>query len=139
MPLKDLKKRKEYQRKAGRDHYEKNKQDYIERAAERKKVHRAAWSAFKSSLSCVYCGFSHPQALDFHHIIKTNHRKVHKLASDGSLKAAMDEIKKCICLCSNCHRVLHNDPVFERKVYAKVEELGLFSREVLRSLKTSIT
>jgi predicted HNH restriction endonuclease len=51
----------------------------------------------------------------------------------------MDEIKKCICLCSNCHRVLHADPQFERKVYAKVEELGLFSKDILRALKDSVT
>jgi hypothetical protein len=94
--------------KWGKADYEKNKAAYIARAAETKRKCREEWAAYKATLSCVRCGENHPATLDFHHAIRLpNNRKVHKLAGAGMLKAAMEEIKKCIVLCANCHRKHH--------------------------------
>jgi len=64
----------------------------------------------KSEYQCCACGESEPCCLDFHHTNQKN-----KLASITDLwrkkrskKIILDEIKKCICVCSNCHRKIHS-------------------------------
>ena len=58
---------------------------------------------------CVQCGFYHPSAMDWHHIDEsTKKRGVSELSRTGqSIGAIQEEIDKCICVCSNCHRILH--------------------------------
>jgi len=58
---------------------------------------------------CSRCGYNkHPVCLDFHHI--NEKEKLFRL-SQFQLFRTMDkikaEIKKCIVLCSNCHRLEH--------------------------------
>lgn len=96
--------------KWGKTHYEKNKADYIARAAATKEKNRRAFAEFKATLFCTKCGESHPATLDFHHVIREpKNKKVHRLAGAGQFKKAMEEIKKCVVLCSNCHRKLHHE------------------------------
>jgi predicted HNH restriction endonuclease len=98
----------EYYREYQRRHYEANKQAYIDRAAARKEVYRAQWTAFKATLACTKCGENHPSTLDFHHVVRSpENKKVHRLIANMAFKKAMEELKKCIVLCSNCHRKLH--------------------------------
>jgi hypothetical protein len=107
MPYKDPKTKKAKHAEYSRDYYEKNGDKVRKRAAELKREKRAIWSAFKSTVKCAHCGFSHPVAIDFHHVDTTNKRSVNVLAQSGKYKAAMEEIKKCIPLCANCHRIHH--------------------------------
>ena len=104
--IKNPKKQKEWSKK----HYEENKKDYIKRAANKKKQQRVEWEVFKSTLSCTQCGEAHPATLDFHHVVKDpSNKKVHRLIANGSIGRAMEEIKKCLVLCANCHRKHHYD------------------------------
>jgi hypothetical protein len=56
---------------------------------------------------CVICGEVETCCLDFHHkdpsekdfTISTSHHR--------SQKVLLEEIAKCICVCSNCHRKIH--------------------------------
>ena len=107
MPYKDPKdpRRKEVARK----HYVANKQKVLVANAKHRKNKRAEWQAFKATLSCTKCGFSHPAAIDFHHVFKLDYRSVNKLAQQGLYKQARAEIKKCIVLCANCHRIHHHE------------------------------
>jgi hypothetical protein len=59
---------------------------------------------------CVKCGFFHPSAMDFHHIDpKEKDKGVSELVRNGyATKRIVEELEKCICLCSNCHRILHS-------------------------------
>jgi len=61
----------------------------------------------KKLSKCSKCNESRWYVLDFHHI----HNKidsVSKLANSGrALNTIKKEIKKCIVLCSNCHREEH--------------------------------
>lgn len=108
MPFKDPEKKRAYQKVASKKHYEKNKQEYIDRAAVRKSIQRQTWESFKKTLSCVWCGYNkHPVCLDHHHVIRTDHKKVHRLIANGQIEKAFEEIKKCVVLCSNCHRYAH--------------------------------
>ena len=109
MPYKDEEVRKRKNAQYSREHYIKNREVLIIKNQERRKKQREEWYAFKSTLKCSKCGFSHPAALDFHHVDRTNHKSVFKLAKDGCYKAAMEEIKKCIVYCANCHRIHHHD------------------------------
>ena len=127
MPFKDPEKKKAYQRGASKKHYEENKQDYLDRAAAARINIRRMWQTFKSTISCVWCGENrHHSMIDFHHVDPSSKRDVNRLVACGRIKAAMEEIKKCIPLCSNCHRYLHNDKAFENKVLAKVGDMKMF-------------
>ena len=58
---------------------------------------------------CVLCGYSKStEALDFHHVDPSI--KDFGISDRGitrSLKKSLDEIEKCVLLCSNCHREVH--------------------------------
>ncbi len=102
--------------KYGKTHYEKNKKRCIERVADAKKKYRAEWASFKETLSCTVCGENHPATLDFHHVIRSpDNKKVHRLVGNGSYKKAIEEIKKCVVLCANCHRKHHYEEAQMKK------------------------
>lgn len=122
MPYKDPVKRKESAARAAKRYYENNKEAVKARTKATKEANKVKWSSYKSTLSCVYCGYNeHPSALDFHHVVRgTGNEKVYKLAADNSWSRLWEEIKKCIVLCAVCHRHLHNSVEFENKVLDKV-------------------
>ena len=57
---------------------------------------------------CEKCGYNTCLgALEFHHIDPT--QKDFTISNDHfRLEEAIEESKKCILLCANCHRELHN-------------------------------
>lgn len=114
MPYKDPEIRKQKAREYSKKHYEANKAAYIERIARNKKAARQQFAEFKARLSCERCGENHPATLDFHHVVKhPSNRKINTLTKNGAYDAAIQEImEKCVALCSNCHRKLHDS---ERK------------------------
>ena len=58
----------------------------------------------KLKVGCVDCGYSnHHAALEFHH----EGEKDVNLSFAKSLDMAKREMKKCVVLCSNCHRIRH--------------------------------
>lgn len=59
---------------------------------------------------CSICGYDRClYALDFHHLDPDKKDKaVCNLLSSKSFKAAAAESKRCVLLCSNCHRELHD-------------------------------
>lgn len=65
-------------------------------------------------LACVQCGFKDSRALDFHHeprlmeLYGAKVDSVSRMVSTGEdMKVIRLEIKKCVVLCSNCHRIHH--------------------------------
>jgi len=116
MPYKDPEKRKLKHREYSRKHYEANKQDVIKKAKEQKKTLRAKWIEFKESVQCVNCGFAHPAAIDFHHVNPSpGDKKLFTLLRCNNFSAALEEVKKCVPLCANCHRVHHYDERVNKK------------------------
>lgn len=53
---------------------------------------------------CKKCGDKRYYVIDFHHIDPS---KKNFSISDVSVKLIKEEVKKCILLCSNCHREFH--------------------------------
>lgn len=109
MPYKDPKVRKAKQREYSRLWYLSNKEATQESVAKRKRRLRAEWFEYKAKQKCAKCGFAHPAAIDFHHVVKQHKRSVNYLAAKlHNVRAAIREAEeKCIPLCSNCHRILH--------------------------------
>jgi hypothetical protein len=119
MPYKDASVKKQKHAEYSREHYLKNQAEIRERNAKTKRDKRLEWVEFKSTLKCTNCGFSHPAVLDFHHVDRKDKKSVHKLAQNGNYKAAREEIKKCITLCANCHRIHHHEERLEKKKIRK--------------------
>jgi hypothetical protein len=108
MPYKDPEVRKRKHAEYSKKYYEANKQKIITNGKIRKKIRKVDWQAFKATLSCVNCGENHPATFDFHHVERhPDNRKVHKLLQGNNIGGALEEIKKCIVLCANCHRKHH--------------------------------
>ncbi len=109
MPFKDEKVRKAKQREYSRRWYLSNKEATHESVAKRKRRLRGEWFEYKAKQKCSKCGFAHPAAIDFHHVVKQHKRSVNYLAAKlHNIPAAIREAEeKCIPLCSNCHRILH--------------------------------
>jgi predicted HNH restriction endonuclease len=65
-------------------------------------------STYKAS-GCQICRWSgEKQVLDLHHIDPNNKvTDVSKIISSKGIKDLIEEIKKCIVLCANCHRLVH--------------------------------
>ena len=108
MPYKDPAKRKEYHKKRGAQWYQENKELTKERNTQVKKLAKQEWLDYKATLSCVRCGETHPATFDFHHVNpKDKVKSVNEWVKNRNYKEAHEEIKKCIVLCANCHRIHH--------------------------------
>lgn len=64
------------------------------------------WVDKIKSSGCTICGEKRPVCIDFHH--KDPNTKLFRISSAFSRprKVVEDEIKKCILLCANCHRII---------------------------------
>ena len=116
MPYKDPELKKEKQAGYSRTYYSKNK-DKSKVATKNTKIkERLKWYIFKATLKCTACGYSHIACLDFHHEDpSTKKGSVHQFISNGQFAKAYEEIKKCIVLCANCHRIHHHEERIKRK------------------------
>lgn len=99
---------KECRKKYIRIHYENNKQYYLDKNIEVRKEISEWFKKLKQTLKCEKCGEDHPACLEFHHINpEEKELEISKLVK-VSKKKVIEEIKKCIVLCANCHRKLHH-------------------------------
>ena len=94
---------KVYRRWKCRDCYRKTKQSLINRHYE--------WLAgLKASRGCRRCGIKDPRVLDFHHKDKQDKLfGISALRREIGFQKLVDEIEKCEVVCSNCHRILHDE------------------------------
>jgi 5-methylcytosine-specific restriction endonuclease McrA len=89
--------------------YPKNKARRVElNLAWRKKI-REQYQDYKKTLSCLVCGENEPACLDFHHTNPSEKEMAVReiLNKNRSFARLMEEVKKCVVLCSNCHRKFH--------------------------------
>lgn len=104
MPYKDIKKQKQSQHES----YIRNKAKIHEKCMERRTALRLRISNYKSDKGCFFCKENEPVCLDFHH--KNPNEKegnVGNLITKAGEKRTLEEIEKCVVVCSNCHRKLH--------------------------------
>lgn len=103
-------KNKEEQKAAQKLHYQLNKDKYRDSQRRMREKLRTFVREYKSNIGCE-CGEKRAACLDFHHVDRAT--KSFEIA-DGialhkySIPKLEEEIKKCVVICANCHRVKHD-------------------------------
>lgn len=89
--------------------YVKNRQKVYANRDETRLRLRQWFEEIKRQYPCSRCPENEPYCIDFHHLDDTTKEDcVAKLVNRGvSRQRILDEIAKCIPLCSNCHRKEH--------------------------------
>ena len=101
---------------AGKAHYQANRKEQIKKQVARNKALFDKFREFKKTLSCSACNESTWYCLDFHHLDPS--KKDFELAlvtNRVSWKKVVAEVSKCVCLCSNCHRKVHQGDIAVKK------------------------
>jgi hypothetical protein len=120
MPYKDPKVKQTKQKTYASTYYANNKEIVIAASRASAKAYKDQWRSFKATLLCVQCGQNHPATFDFHHVdSSTKEESVNKLIKNRAFKRAMEEVKKCVVLCANCHRIHHHNERANRKAKKK--------------------
>jgi hypothetical protein len=104
MPYKDPLK----QQQAQREHYLRNKAKFAKRRDDRRFKLRIWVSELKEGRPCFDCGIEWPYyCMEFHHLEPEKKiMSISQMVSHCKNKALiLEEIKKCVLLCSNCHRI----------------------------------
>lgn len=94
------------QSKLGKQHYNKNKSNYIiGQKIIKDRNRKYLWEYLKNN-SCVDCGETDPIVLEFDHLDRENKLAHLSIAvrDKWSIIKINEEIKKCQVLCANCHR-----------------------------------
>lgn len=95
-------------RNTAKQSYARHKKRVIEKSRQRTDIHNQWFREFKKKLICCICGEKDWVCLDFHHI--NPKEKLFGLNISRryrSRKDLINEINKCACVCSNCHRKVH--------------------------------
>ncbi len=96
-----------YRSAYGRDHYQANKQRYIEQAAASKRKIRLARTRylieFFGSNPCVDCGEADPIVLEFDHL-GDKLFGIGQVLERRTWNSILEEMAKCEVVCANCHR-----------------------------------
>ena len=69
---------------------------------------------------CLICNEKFHECLEFHHLEDDKLGTIASLKRKGSVKKLLIEIAKCVLLCANCHRKVHYDENFNKKMMEKV-------------------
>jgi len=89
-----------------KEHYRKNRADYISKAASYKETIKDRIREIKSSTPCVDCGNRyHFSQMDFDHLDEDDKSFALSRSMDHSWRAIEQEMAKCDLLCANCHRL----------------------------------
>lgn len=87
--------------------YPKRRSDIKERRNNKQKYNKQLYTRYKRMCGCLICGEKEPVALDLHHLdSKGKDKNPANLMSYSTLRLKK-EIRKCVVLCSNCHRKVH--------------------------------
>ena len=98
----------EYKRDWNRKYFQENKELINNRRRNWRQKRRNMFNDYKSNIGCFRCGEQHPACLEFHHLDPSEKdisiRTMVRLKGENLSK----ELDKCILVCANCHREIHN-------------------------------
>ena len=84
------------------------REDAVIRGRNKEVRRRRHLSRYKMNCGCYKCGFNEsPHALDLHHIDPETKSKTVSAMLTHNLKDLINEVRKCVVICANCHRRLH--------------------------------
>ncbi len=90
--------------------YLRNKEIILNRNSLRRKERKLWFNELTKNNKCLRCGYSEfKEALDYHHVnpLEKDTEISTLLGELRSKQRIIEELNKCVCLCSNCHRGLH--------------------------------
>lgn len=91
------------------NHYERNKEEYIERAKKARERNKKFMDDYRKERQCEDCGEEFFRCLELHHRNRDEKFKgVGQMVEDKySIERIKQEIEKCDLICSNCHKKRH--------------------------------
>lgn len=96
------------QNRLNRERYKSNKDSHIQAVKQNTKARSELFAGWKSQLKCECCGESFSQCLDFHHIDSSSKEfTLSEAIGRYGLLRMVEELKKCVVLCKNCHCKVH--------------------------------
>ena len=87
-----------------KNHYQLNKEKYINKAKLNKEKYKKEFLIWLSSKECLDCGNSDIRVLEFDHLYNKSFN-ISSMIGQRKLDSFMDEIFKCDVVCANCHRI----------------------------------
>lgn len=84
---------------------------YAIASKDRRSKQVALLEEYKNNLQCIVCGEEENVCLEFHHIDPSQKEFQVGNAIGRSWEKILDEIRKCVCLCSNCHKKVHAEKI----------------------------
>jgi len=117
--------------------YRKTPAGIASRTREHRRQFRRSYTFFKdikTRLRCCACGEADPCCIDFHHVNGAEKRFALSAAIRSSIKRLIAELRKCVCVCANCHRKLHAKRLFLTR---QAKTIG--STEIAAALEARIT
>jgi hypothetical protein len=102
---------KDCNKEKSKKYYRENKEHHLSVIYKNKRKYKTARKEFlqevKKLNGCALCDEKEVCCMDFHHL----HNKKFLISTNViiSIEAIKEELKKCVCLCSNCHRKVHNN------------------------------
>ncbi len=99
---------KEYHRAKSKEWYDKNKTRQLKHSQKTRLERRSWYEEIIKTKECIKCGNDDYRVLDWHHVDKVT--KVYEISwmlTNRGKDKILEEMKKCITLCSNCHRIFH--------------------------------
>ena len=102
-------KNKEKQKQAQHESYLRNRDTIISRGKSRRKERKEWFRHLTKGHECIKCGENNPVCLCYHHRKGTIKKDTiaAMLHEFRSKEIIIEELKKCDCLCHNCHAKLH--------------------------------
>lgn len=86
---------------------DKRKQNIKSNSDKLKKYNKRLVSRYKSFCKCLLCKESEPVVLDLHHLDASEKEDNPSSLISYSTEKLKEEIRKCVVVCSNCHRKIH--------------------------------
>ena len=87
-----------------REHYNKNKQKYIDKAIRVRNQYRDDYYEWLSTQACADCGINDIRVLEADHLYDKSFN-ISKKVGMVTLETLMVELVKCDIVCANCHRI----------------------------------
>jgi hypothetical protein len=92
------------------NHYQQNKNKYAERSKLARLRTKEWYNELMNTKFCEKCGESDIIVLEWHHVDPSKKdMSVADMLTRRGKQTILEEIDKCICLCTNCHRRLHHE------------------------------
>lgn len=87
-----------------------NRGQHKEYSKRRRNKIREQYDEYMKGKFCKHCGYDDARSLVWHHVNPSTKKNgvVQLVGKKHGWNTILEEINKCICLCHNCHNILHN-------------------------------